>query len=603
VRVVAYHTEYGGFIDARTDAGIQENVNDGRRTGGRIALRWEPTPDIAITPRLLYQEIRADGFNRQEVYNIYANPFTTTRPAIQLGEREQFLRLQEGFADDTLLADLTGTVDFGGVALTSVSTYINRDILVSREASALTGSVSIDLSFPDAGILLPSNLVDTTDLETFTQEVRLASTGSGPLQWVVGGFYSKVDRFYRQRLPTPGYDAFVDARLGAGTSAAAANGFPSDSPYNSDLPYDIKQIAVFGEATYDFGAFDITAGGRWYDFEEEREFNSGGIFSNIDNNVDTTSSSGFSPRVILSYEADEDVRFNAQASKGFRLGGVNDPLNIGLCTGGATGPDALTFGGHPLYDDETLWNYELGVRGQTRNVRFAAAAFYTDITDLQVTAEAGACSSRVVFNVPKAHSAGVEFELAVSPMEGLDLSVAGSVIEAKFDSSVLDVNGNVIAGMRDGNRLPSVPNHQLAATARYSFPVTADSEGFFGFTFQHVGARYTQASDQDANPRTFIFSSRRDPITGVLVPEPYFGATGLEPTVMDLRLPGYQLINLSAGMEWDNGLGVSVYVNNLLDENPILSFDRERGGRARLGFNIGQPRVIGLTVRKRFGGQ
>jgi iron complex outermembrane receptor protein len=45
-----------------------------------------------------------------------------------------------------------------------------------------------------------------------------------------------------------------------------------------------------------------------------------------------------------------------------------------------------------------------------------------------------------------------------------------------------------------------------------------------------------------------------------------------------------------------------VYVTNLFDENALLSFDRERGGRARLGFNIGQPRVIGVTVRQRFGG-
>src|SRR3546814_4609048 len=64
---------------------------------------------------------------------------------------------------------------FGGVQLTSVTGYIDREILVSRDASALTGSVSVDLGFPDAGVLLPSNLVDTTDLQTFTQELRLRS--------------------------------------------------------------------------------------------------------------------------------------------------------------------------------------------------------------------------------------------------------------------------------------------------------------------------------------------------------------------------------------------------------------------------------------------
>ena len=48
------------------------------------------------------------------------------------------------------------------------------------------------------------------------------------------------------------------------------------------------------------------------------------------------------------------------------------------------------------------------------------------------------------------------------------------------------------------------------------------------------------------------------------------------------------------------GLEIVAYVNNVFDENPILSFDRERGGRARLGFQVGQPRTFGVTARKRF---
>jgi hypothetical protein len=73
---------------------------------------------------------------------------------------------------------------------------------------------------------------------------------------------------------------YVDATLGAGTSAAVANGFTDlDSPYNADIPYDINQLAAFGEASYDFGQFKLTAGARYYDFEEERDFISGGLFS------------------------------------------------------------------------------------------------------------------------------------------------------------------------------------------------------------------------------------------------------------------------------------------------------------------------------------
>ena len=585
LRAVGYFTRYGGFIDALGPAG-GEDVNDGERYGGRLALTFEPSPGFRITPRVVYQKVETDGFNRQEIYNLYANRFTTTRPQVAFDEREQYLLLREGFTDETILADLTASIALGdAVELTSVTSYIDRDILVSRDASALTGSVSVDLGYPTAGVLLPSNLVDTTDLQTWTQELRLASTGDGPFQWVFGGFYSDIDRFYRQRLPTPGYQAVTDATLGAGTSAGAANGFPNlDSPYNADLPYDIRQYAIFGEASYEFGRLTATAGARYYDFKEEREFTSGGLFSGGDNRADKTSSNGVSPRVILSYEVSDDVTVNAQAAKGFRLGGVNDPLNLPLCTPA----DAALFGGFQDYDDETLWNYELGMKAQGRGFTFNAAGFYNDIKDLQVTLDAGSCSSRIVFNVDKAHSMGFEAEVGFQPADGFDLSIAGSIIEAEFDTTLPGTVLPVATGIRNGNRLPSVPKFQIAATASYEWPVSDGMDAFVNASAQHVGTRYTQPADQEANPRTFVHNT------------PFGGAPATAATTVDLKLPDYQLVNLSAGVKMDNGLSFTAYVNNVFDENPILSFDRERGGRARLGFSVGQPRTFGLTARKEF---
>ena len=80
---------------------------------------------------------------------------------------------------------------------------------------------------------------DTTDLEQMTHELRLSSGDDRALQWLAGVFYSNVERDYSQRLPTPGYDALF-------VPSADAN-FPDavDSPYNSDLTYDLRQIAVF----------------------------------------------------------------------------------------------------------------------------------------------------------------------------------------------------------------------------------------------------------------------------------------------------------------------------------------------------------------------
>ena len=605
VRAVGYYTKFPGFIDAIGPA-AGKDVNDGKRKGFRLSALFEPSPSIKITPRIVWQEIEANGFNREDRYNLYSNPFVTSQP--DLDRREQYLRLREKFRDETWVADLTGSVDLGGVELTSVTSFINRDILVSRDASALTGSVYVSFAGdpPDPaispGAFLNSNLRDTTDLKQWTQELRVASTGDGPFQWVVGGFYSNVNREYKQRLPTPGADvfsqAFLDVIAPGVPVSATYNGFPADSPYNADIPYDINQSAVFGEASYDFGQIKVTGGARYYNFKEERDFVSGGIFSNSDTFIgDKTKSDGISPRAIITWEPSRNLSVNIQAAKGFRLGGVNDPLNIPLC-----GPsDAATFGGRPTYDDETLWNYEAGFKYSSGPITFNAAAFYNRIRDLQVTADAGSCSSRVVFNVPKAHSKGVEAEFSVRPMRGLELSFAGSLLNAEFDSSVVteddpatpaNEGGAIIAGIRDGNRLPTVPKYQFAATADFAVPVSDRAEWFSSASIQRVGNRFTQPSDQEPGAGLFPTAVFADPVTGVVdVGSFNFGS---------LRLPAYTLVNLSTGINLDSGLTVQLYANNIFDKSPKLSLDRERGGRARLGYNIGTPRTIGITVRQAF---
>jgi len=575
VRAVAYATGYGGFIDAIGPAG-GDNVNDGQRLGGRISLLWQPVEELRITPRVLYQKAGSNGFNREEFFSIFANELSTTRPQVEFDSREQYLLLREEFEDETRIADLTASYDFGPVELTSVTSYIKRDILVSRDASALTGSISDDIGLPDAAVLLPSNLVDTTDLKTWTQELRLSSTGSGPLQWLVGGFYSNVDRDYSQTLPTPGYADAVGGPVG-GTA-------DPNSPYNSFLTYDITQKAVFGEAWYDFGQFKLTAGARYYDFKEDRTFNNQGIFTAGNSLSQTTKSNGVSPRVIATWEPNQNLSVNLQAAKGFRLGGANDPLNLPICE-----PEDIEIFGpfSGSYKDETLWNYEAGVKYQKGMITFNGAAFHTTIKDLQVTLDAGSCSSRLVFNVPKAHTTGVEMEFAATPLPGLDLSVAGSYVKAKFDST-LPGDLAVSTGIRKGNRLPSVPNFQMAATATYGQRFRDDGDWSITASVQHVGSRYTQPADQENNPRLFVYGND-------------FGGIPLGAgTLVDLKLPAYNLVNLSAALEFDNGLGVALYANNLFDENAKLSFDRERGGRARLGYNIGTPRTVGVTFRMKF---
>ena len=126
VRLVGYGTQYPGYVDALGEGGsVKDDVNEGERNGLRATLLWEPTDTLSITPRIVYQEIETDGYNRQEVYNMFANPFTTTRPAIQLDDLEQYLLLDESFDDETTIADLVVSWSLDSFDITYVGNYLS----------------------------------------------------------------------------------------------------------------------------------------------------------------------------------------------------------------------------------------------------------------------------------------------------------------------------------------------------------------------------------------------------------------------------------------------------------------------------------------------
>ena len=404
-RVAGYYSRFGGYMDAvQPDLGIDEDVNTGDRTGVRAAVRIVPGQRFSITPRLIYQKVAMDGWNRIDAFNILANPYTTTRPAVTLGERQLFTQIDEPFTDDFLLGDVSARYDFGGVSLTSVTAYTHRDILVVRDAGALTSSITGgSLGLAENVYTLDAPLDDATTSKVWTQELRLAGSGER-LRWLVGAFYSSNDREYGQRLTVTGFESLS----GIATQGLRA---PRDVLFYSDLAYDLRQAAVFGEATVSLtDRLDLTGGLRYYNFEEDREQVFDGIFANEDTGntlvsvPGSTSADGFAPRLIASFRASDMLTLNAQAAKGVRLGGINDPLNVPLCTPA----DLETFSGRDSWVDETTWNYELGAKSRLAGGRASlnVSAFYMDISDLQLIVTAGSCSSRLVFNVPEARSQG-----------------------------------------------------------------------------------------------------------------------------------------------------------------------------------------------------
>jgi iron complex outermembrane receptor protein len=586
LRLTAYYTGFAGYADAvQPSLRIKEDVNGGDRTGARLALLMQPNEHLSITPRIVYQKIDMDGWNRQDAFNILANPYTTTRPAVDLGDREQFIQLEEPFTDEFMLADLNIKYNFGKTALTSITSYTDRDILVVRDATALTASITGgSIGLPQNVYTLNAPLDDATKAKLWTQEFRLAGEGDR-LQWLTGVFYSTMDRDYGQGLLVSGFESLT------GIPTTGHFGAARDVLYFSDLSYDMDQLAVFGEATWAVNdRLDLTGGLRYYDFQEDRTQTFDGIFADPGSSSGETSATGFAPRLIASFDVKEGTKLNAQVSKGFRLGGINDPLNVPLCTP----QDLQTFGGHDSWEDEEIWNYEVGSKSTIGGGRgtLNVAAYYMDIKNLQATVTAGTCSSRVIFNVPKARSTGIELEWAAAPTEHFDFTVSANYGKSELRSTLTstDASGNVqvVSGIKSGNRLPTVPEFQGAATATWQWALGTSWLSYLTGSYQYVGSRFTQIGDQAVGFGIVNLNSFGANTIGGPLSQSTFR--------FNPELPAYDIANLRLGFlngKWD----VAVFVNNLFDEQALLSLDQERGTRARVGFLINQPRTYGISSR------
>ena len=146
---------------------------------------------------------------------------------------------------------------------------------------------------------------------------------------------------------------------------------------------------------------------------------------------------------------------------------------------------------------------------------------------------------------------------------------------------------SVVSGIEDGNRLPSVPELQIAAAVTFRRPLKAGSNAFLTATYNHVGSRYTQIDDEAAGFGTVNLNS--------FAPNTIGGPLTQSTFTFDPLLPSYDLANLRLGVtraSWEAAL----FLNNVTDERALLALDRERGTRARVGYLTNQPRTLGINV-------
>ena len=254
------------------------------------------------------------------------------------------------------------------------------------------------------------------------------------------------------------------------------------------------------------------------------------------------------------------------------------------------------------WDNETLWNYEVGTKSTILGGRGTVnvSGFYMDIRNLQATVTAGSCSSRVIFNVPDARSAGLEFEVAAQPTPLFDVALSASVADARLQSTLeaYDAAGHatgIIAGIEAGKRLPTTPRFQTTAAATWRW-VMGGWVGYLSGVYQHVGSRFTQIGDQAEGFGSVDLTA----LTPALHPDTFIGGPLTQSTfTFNPELPAYNILNTRIGVlsgVWD----IAFFINNVTDERAFLALDQERGTRARVGYLTNPPRRVGISTRVSF---
>ena len=378
---------------------------------------------------------------------------------------------------------------------------------------------------PQSGALLGGTLDASIDIHVQAHEARIASTGKGPLQWTFGGYLRDARRTDNFLFPLFGLD-------------------------NIDRT-DSKARALFGEATYTLGQFDLTAGLRYYvEKLSGFEANSGVV---TPDEGDTYRS--WNPRFSIAWHPAQNATIYASAAKGFRAGQLQPTVSLALAKPlGIDLPAAL--------GQDSIWSYELGAKADLldRRLTVEGALFYSKWKDVTVRIPLGDTGFNGLINSKGTETKGVELSLVARPIHGLTLSAGGAYIDATYSG---DVAGT---GIVDGAPVDDVSKFTANASADYGFALSDALRGFARIGWQHSSPR---------NFRSFPGYLPGDAIDRV-----------------DARL----------GVDFDR-FTLALFADNLTDERGATSYRTVQplgAGIVDITANRLRPRTIGIEVSFNF---
>jgi iron complex outermembrane receptor protein len=341
--------------------------------------------------------------------------------------------------------------EFDGFTVTSVTAHSKTDFFLHE-----------DLDWTPDPIL---GLDQARFSRSWSEDLRLTSNDDGPLRWSFGGYYLDVYRTIDTILlvETPA-DGLLDLPI------------PIARPTERNEAY-----ALYGQINYDLTPdLELTLAGR-YDWDDREQTD------RLTNVVTEASFKAFQPKVSLAYNWTDDVMTYVSVGKGFRSGGFNAP--------GAIFP--------LIYDAETAWNYETGLKSSWLggDLLVNAAAFYTQFENMQQFSFVQGLQG--LFNVADVDIFGVELEVAAEPVNNLELFASVGILDSEvkdFEGRIESAPGVVLVEAANvvGNQIPRMYGWSYRAGGQYTLPLTRSWEMTARVDYTGQGDNFWHLDNLDA---------------------------------------------------------------------------------------------------------
>jgi len=542
LRGVGYAYGNAGFIDVVGTAS-ERDANDEETLGGRLALRWTPSNRLTVDLTALYNEVNLGSLQLiSSTYPVDYNLFTLPVVTPVNTDRLEVEHLQPSEESASVLG-AEFLYEFDGFDANLILAHRETDSDSTFESSEFVGVT--DAYFGQRTI---------ANSENDTAEFRLSSTGEdGFIDWIVGAYFEDTGGQIGARAVAYG-DPLL---LSFFPHNNPPGGFvvPGDVVTDNGRQLDYQELSVFGELTFNLSsALSVTVGARHADIDTnyQRTFANGtndAAAASLVGVSQATSESVDTYRLNISYQANDDVLFYANAASGFRPGGFNPGVSFPVII-----PDSV-------YVSDTLWNYEAGVRTSWLNNRLIvnAAAYRIDWSDMQLSTIDLATFYTATRNVGEAQINGLELEAFLRASDSLSLSANYTYAQAEIS----EPTSLGFITLAEGDRLPGTPEHAFTAFADWRSPVPNTNAQFVAnATYRYVGDRIATLGD---------------------------------PTEMD----AYSLLDVRFGVDFASGVTLTLFADNVTNEIAVNQLT-PTGLADFTYYNINRPRTIGISARYDF---